>query len=445
MKVMVMSSTFFIKSFDKKFLSGILASILILMMTLSEATLSQESKTDEQNILRQASKQWMQVGIKQYRLDLFTDAERSFRRARIFQKYLTAAEHRQLNEYLENVRIAISEGKKAIPSKQAADKSVDPNQPVKLKVKAEKLVEKAKESESSTEEGWLQSKEERELTEEAARAEAQLQAQALEYSALEEKLKAEKETRLKAQQKAKAQTQARAKLEEQLKAETERRAKIEAEAKEAVKALETAKTKATAKAESYATIKQIEEKLKVQTEEGSKEINYETSDKKEQLFKAVEPAVPEGQVEGEFSQDVIVSKDKSLRAKFLLFSTWLSENRGIYYIFYFCHFYMMIGLPALALLIIISELREKRKRPGKMVYTNQVPTNSSIFGAKLNGSNKNNVAVEDSGDGRLPSAKVGNLKLKGFEKSTKHWMEPWKERHISRILNAGKQSRIYGK
>jgi hypothetical protein len=400
MKVMVMSSTFFIKSFDKKFLSGILASILILMMTLSEATLSQESKTDEQNILRQASKQWMQVGIKQYRLDLFTDAERSFRRARIFQKYLTAAEHRQLNEYLENVRIAISEGKQAIPSKQAADKSVDPNQPVKLKVKAEKLVEKAKESESSTEEGWLQSKEERELTEEAARAEAQLQAQALAYSALEEKLKAETEARLKAQQKAKAQTQARAKLEEQLKAETE---------------------------------------------QGSKEINDETSDKKEQLVKAVEPAVPEGQVEGEFSQDVIVSKDKSLRAKFLLFSAWLPENRGIYYIFYFCHFYMMIGLPALALLIIISRVRERRKRPGKMVYTNQVPTNSSIFGAKLNGSNKNNVAVEDSGDGRLPSAKVGNLKLKGFEKSTKHWMEPWKERHISKILNAGKQSRIYGK
>ena len=153
MKVMVMSSTFFIKSIDKKFLSGILASILILMMTLSEATLSQESKTDEQNILRQASKQWMQVGIKQYRLNLFTDAERSFRRARIYQKYLTAAEHRQLNEYLENVRIAISEGKQAIPSKQAVDKSVNPNQPVKLKVKAEKLVEKAKESESSTEEG----------------------------------------------------------------------------------------------------------------------------------------------------------------------------------------------------------------------------------------------------------------------------------------------------
>ena len=80
-----------------------------------------------------------------------------------------------------------------------------------------------------------------------------------------------------------------------------------------------------------------------------------------------------------------------------------------------------------------------------MVYTNQVPTNSSIFCAKLNECNKNNVAVEDSGDGRLPSAKVGNLKLKGFEKSTKHWMEHWKERHISKVLNAKKQSRIYGK
>ncbi len=271
MKGKAMGSKFLSKPFDKKFLSGILALIFLLTMALSEITSSQESQAGKQNVLRQASQQWMQVGIKQYRLDLFKEAERSFRRARVFQNYLTAAERRQLNEFLANARIAISEGKQAIPSTQTADKSVDPNQPVKPEVKVEKVKEKVKESESSTEEGRVQSREGGELievgpeqTEERAKAQAQLQAQAQAYFALEEQLKAETQARLKAQQEAKFQTlarasaeekadseaaarleaqksasqeaRARAKVEEQLRAEAELRAKIEAEAKEAIAA-----------------------------------------------------------------------------------------------------------------------------------------------------------------------------------------------------------------
>ena len=259
-----MNSKFLFKSFDKKFLSCILTFIFLLTMALPEITSSQENQAGEQNVLRKTSQHWMQVGIKQYQLDLFRDAEQSFRRARIFQKYLTVAERRQLNEYLENVNIAISEGKQAVPSKQAADKSIDPNQPVKTKVKAEKV----RESESSTEKGRVQSREGWELTEEAAKVQAQVHAQAQAFSALEEQLKTETEARLKAQQEAQAQAQALAKVEEQLKAEIARRAQIEAEFEDAIA---VAKADAKAKAESYAaTIKQMEEKLQVQTEEAAK-------------------------------------------------------------------------------------------------------------------------------------------------------------------------------
>ncbi len=97
MHVMAMSLKFLIKSFDRRFLSGILALTFLLTLALSDVTLSQESQDGKQNILRQASQQWMQVGIQQYKRNLFKEAELSFRRAHIFQKYLTAAEHEQLD------------------------------------------------------------------------------------------------------------------------------------------------------------------------------------------------------------------------------------------------------------------------------------------------------------------------------------------------------------
>ena len=135
-----------IKSFDRRFLSGILALIFLLTMALSEVTLSQESEAGKQEVLRKASLRWMQVGMDQYRSDLFTEAELSFRRAHVFKKYLTDAEREQLDEFLANARTAISEGKQAIASTQTADESVEPNQPVKAG-------EKVKDSQSSTEKG----------------------------------------------------------------------------------------------------------------------------------------------------------------------------------------------------------------------------------------------------------------------------------------------------
>lgn len=141
-----MSLKFLIKSFDRRFLPGFLALIFLLTMALSDITLSQEEQIGKEEVLRKASQRWMQLGIQQYRGDLFAEAELSFRRAHVFQKYLTDTEREKLDEFLANARTAISEGKQAIAITQTADESVEPNQPVKAE-------EKAKDSRSSTEQG----------------------------------------------------------------------------------------------------------------------------------------------------------------------------------------------------------------------------------------------------------------------------------------------------
>jgi len=279
---------FFIKSPNRRLPAGILALFFLLTMVLSEVALSRESQTGEQNILRQASLEWMQMGMQQYRSNQFSGAEKSFRRALVFRKYLTDAEREQLNEFLANARIAISEGKQAVASIQTA--------------KAEEE-EKVKNSEPST---------------------------------------------------AKRQQQ------------TVKEPKI--------------------------INSQIEQKVR--------------------SVKVAEPSVSKIRVEAESSQDVIVVKDKSFNSELMRLSAWLSQNRRNV---------LMICLPALAVLIFISKLQGIRRRPGRRVYTNQVPANSSFIGSRLAGGNGNNRPVEDSKKGRLAFAAAASPKRKSFEQSTEHW------------------------
>ena len=124
---------------------GTTALIFMLTMALPNVTLSRESQAGKEEVLRKASLRWMQVGIQQYQGDLFTDAELSFRRALVFQKYLTDAERERLVEFLANARIAISEGKQAVASTQTVAEYVEPDQPVK----AAAIVAKAKDSRPS--------------------------------------------------------------------------------------------------------------------------------------------------------------------------------------------------------------------------------------------------------------------------------------------------------
>lgn len=137
-----------------------------------------------------------------------------------------------------------------------------------------------------------------------------------------------------------------------------------------------------------------------QTEKEPKIINSRI-EQKDQSVKPAEPEVPEMQLAAETTSDVIVIKDEGLKSKFMRLSDWLSANRRNI---------LLIGLPVLAVLVIIMKL-QRRIKPIRRVYANYAPASSSFIGAKLNGDRKS---------GR-PASAAANPKWKSFEQSTDHW------------------------
>ncbi|MHC4440574.1 MAG: hypothetical protein ACYS3S_24770, partial [Planctomycetota bacterium] len=122
-------------SVNRKYLFVIPAMIFLLAMSLPEVTFSRESQPDKPNVLRQASLEWMQVGIKQYQSEQFADAEKSFRRALVFRKYLTEAERLKINTFLAKARIDLSEGKQPAASAKTDDKPAEQDQPAEAEEK----------------------------------------------------------------------------------------------------------------------------------------------------------------------------------------------------------------------------------------------------------------------------------------------------------------------
>lgn len=296
-----MGSKFMIKSLNKKFLPGVLAMIFLLTMALSDAAVSQESQAGEQNVLRRASLEWMQVGMQQYKSKQFTDAEQSFRRALVFQKYLTDSERNQLNKYLANARIAISKSKQADASMQKADESVKRAQPVKAAAK----VEKAPAGRPIAEQGRQQ-------------------------------------------------------------------------------------------------IKKVLDKTSSQP--GRQQV---------QPVVAAKPSVPKMDLAAETHSNIVVVKNKSSGSKLKGLSAWLTDNRPLI---------LMIGLPVLAVLIFISKLQNRRKRPGRRVYENPALTSSSSFiGTRLNGGN---------GNGNLQNGRSASVAANPGQKSFAQSMEHWKKNAI---------------
>ena len=283
-----MSLKLLIKSVDRRFLLGTTALIFMLVMTLSDVTLSQESQAGKDEVLRKASLRWIQVGIEQYQGDLFTEAELSFRRALVFQKYLTAAERERLDKYMSNARIAISEGKQAVASTQTADVSVEPK--------------------------------------------------------------------------------------------------------------------------TAAIVKKVEDRR--QTTEVIDKKSEQPALQKEPSVEAAEPAMSKIQVTAGSSGGVSIFKDGSFNSKLMQLSSWLSVNRLNI---------LMICLPLLAVLVFISKLQARRKRPGRRVYSNHVPSNTSFIGSNLNGSNEKRRPGKVSKKARSASSAAERPERKSFKQSTEHW------------------------
>jgi hypothetical protein len=292
---------FGIMSFKRKYLFVFLLLSFVLTMALPVVTMSQENQTDKPNVLRQASLQWMQVGIRQYQSKQFEDAEKSFRRALVFKKYLTEAECRKINDYLTKGSIDLPEDEQPVTTAQPA-----------------KTEEKVKSSEPLI---------------------------------VKEQPQAEKEPKI---------------------------------------------------------------------------INSQI-EQKDQSVEPAQPEAPEIQLAAETTSEVIVIKDESLKSEFMRLSDWLGANRRNI---------LLIGLPILAVFVIIMKLQKAKLRPGRRVYANYAPMNSSSIGAKLAGGNERKRAVISSKKRHKPPAVVANPERKSFSQTTDHW----REKHFGHTADAAKKT-----
>jgi len=95
---------FLVETFGGKSLLVILASILLLAAGLLGTAPAQTSKDDRTKAVREVAQYFIQTGIKQYERGYYIQAEKSFFRALDYEKYLTAATLKNLNELMEGTQ-----------------------------------------------------------------------------------------------------------------------------------------------------------------------------------------------------------------------------------------------------------------------------------------------------------------------------------------------------
>jgi len=98
-----------------------------------------QPEQQKSTVLRGVALDWILVGKAQYKRGLYDKAEESFLAARAFQEYLTAEEHKQLEENLDNTRRATVEKQAVIEQIKIANDLLDQGQPVKARAHYEKV------------------------------------------------------------------------------------------------------------------------------------------------------------------------------------------------------------------------------------------------------------------------------------------------------------------
>ncbi|UCE47312.1 MAG: polysaccharide biosynthesis/export family protein, partial [Phycisphaerales bacterium] len=110
--------------------------ILVLAAAMPSATLCKSSEDAKNKTLQKVAQEWIQVGTEQHKRSLFEAAEKSFRQAAVYRRYLTDADRKKLDGLLEkSANAALAKGLSSVSTK-ATDKLVPPTQPVE----AEKVV-----------------------------------------------------------------------------------------------------------------------------------------------------------------------------------------------------------------------------------------------------------------------------------------------------------------
>ncbi len=104
----------------------------------SEPNLGQPEQ-QKPKVLREVAQNWILVGIAQYKRGLYEQAEESFLNARGLQEYLTAEEHKQLEEHLEKTHQAVVEKQDVLEHIKTANDLLNQGQPIKARAYYEKV------------------------------------------------------------------------------------------------------------------------------------------------------------------------------------------------------------------------------------------------------------------------------------------------------------------
>ncbi|MHC4570959.1 MAG: hypothetical protein ACYS0C_02625, partial [Planctomycetota bacterium] len=127
------------KSFGRRLLLVIFASILLLTTALSDVAPSQVSESDKQKIVRQVAQRWIEVGMEQYKRGYYKAAEQSLLRAQDYEEYLTTEGREKLNELVEKTRAVASERKRILEHIRIADELERQGELIKAKTHLEKV------------------------------------------------------------------------------------------------------------------------------------------------------------------------------------------------------------------------------------------------------------------------------------------------------------------
>ena len=111
-----------------------------LLVLLAAASCSaNETIPEKTQVLHKVAQNWIQIGLSQYKRGLYAEAEKAFLSAREHQEYLTAEEHKQLEQHLEKAHQARVESKTVLVHLNQARKLLNQGQPIKARAHYEKV------------------------------------------------------------------------------------------------------------------------------------------------------------------------------------------------------------------------------------------------------------------------------------------------------------------
>jgi len=143
----------------------VVASIFLLIITLSETVSSQDNNAnDRQTAFRQIVQSYIEAGKVGYNKGYYEQAVKTFVMAQGYQEYLTVAGREELRAHLEKSRAAAAKRKLALEKFQTADQLIKQNRLIDQLIKQNRLIDAKAHLESIRSNEFLNKDEQTQIT-----------------------------------------------------------------------------------------------------------------------------------------------------------------------------------------------------------------------------------------------------------------------------------------